>query len=115
VLTSANPFSGFSAYLADFLFQSNTGQYWFQIALAAEYPLCYLTYWCFCLQLDRSIDRLIMGVIAEEPLLAENPQRFCMFPIKYPEIWEMYKKAEASFWTGNFFCLNFRCFFLLCR
>jgi len=42
-----------------------------------------------------------MGVIAEEPLLAENPQRFCMFPIKYPEIWEMYKKAEASFWTGN--------------
>lgn len=23
-----------------------------------------------------------------------------MFPIKYPAIWEMYKKAEASFWTG---------------
>jgi len=42
-----------------------------------------------------------MGVIAEEPLLAENPQRFCMFPIKYPEIWEMYKKAEASFWTAE--------------
>jgi len=42
-----------------------------------------------------------MGVVAEEPLLAENPQRFCMFPIKYPEIWEMYKKAEASFWTAE--------------
>lgn len=35
-----------------------------------------------------------------EPLLVENSQRFCMFPLKYPEIWEMYKKAEASFWTG---------------
>ena len=36
-----------------------------------------------------------------EPLLDENPDRFCMFPIKYPAIWEMYKKAEASFWTGE--------------
>ncbi len=36
-----------------------------------------------------------------EPLLAENPDRFCMFPIKYPDVWEMYKKAEASFWTGE--------------
>jgi hypothetical protein len=35
-----------------------------------------------------------------EPLLDENPDRFCMFPIKHPKIWEMYKKAEASFWTG---------------
>ena len=36
-----------------------------------------------------------------EPLLDENPDRFCMFPIKYREVWEMYKKAEASFWTGE--------------
>lgn len=36
-----------------------------------------------------------------EPLLAENPERYCMFPIKYRSIWEMYKKAEASFWTGE--------------
>lgn len=35
-----------------------------------------------------------------EPLLDENPDRFCMFPIQYQNIWEMYKKAEASFWTG---------------
>ncbi|THG20900.1 hypothetical protein TEA_023474 [Camellia sinensis var. sinensis] len=31
----------------------------------------------------------------------ENSQRFCMFPIRYPQVWEMYKKAEASFWTGK--------------
>ena len=34
-----------------------------------------------------------------EPLLQENPRRFVLFPIKYPDIWLMYKKAEASFWT----------------
>ncbi len=37
----------------------------------------------------------MVGQIAE-PLLTENPDRFCMFPIKYREVWEMYKKAEAS-------------------
>ena len=41
----------------------------------------------------------MVGQLAE-PLLTENPDRFCMFPIKYREVWEMYKKAEASFWTG---------------
>ncbi|XP_059613091.1 ribonucleoside-diphosphate reductase subunit M2 isoform X2 [Phlebotomus argentipes] len=34
-----------------------------------------------------------------EPLLRENPRRFVVFPIQYHDIWEMYKKAEASFWT----------------
>ncbi|XP_055919721.1 ribonucleoside-diphosphate reductase subunit M2 [Eupeodes corollae] len=34
-----------------------------------------------------------------EPLLRENPRRFVIFPIQYQDIWEMYKKAEASFWT----------------
>jgi ribonucleotide reductase beta subunit family protein with ferritin-like domain len=34
-----------------------------------------------------------------EPLLRENKQRFVLFPIQYPKIWEFYKKAEASFWT----------------
>lgn len=36
---------------------------------------------------------------AEEPLLQENKRRYVMFPIKYHEIWNFYKKAEASFWT----------------
>lgn len=38
---------------------------------------------------------------ADEPILQENPQRFVLFPIKYHEIWNMYKKAEASFWTAE--------------
>ncbi|KAM0455141.1 hypothetical protein ACHAPV_008032 [Trichoderma viride] len=37
----------------------------------------------------------------DEPILQENPQRFVLFPIKYHEIWQMYKKAEASFWTAE--------------
>uniref|UniRef100_A0A1B6LAE7 ribonucleoside-diphosphate reductase n=1 Tax=Graphocephala atropunctata TaxID=36148 RepID=A0A1B6LAE7_9HEMI len=34
-----------------------------------------------------------------EPLLRDNPRRFVVFPIEYHDIWRMYKKAEASFWT----------------
>lgn len=33
-----------------------------------------------------------------EPLLQENPNRFSLYPIEYPDIYEMYKKARASFW-----------------
>mmetsp|Transcript_107425 Transcript_107425/g.219185 ORF Transcript_107425/g.219185 Transcript_107425/m.219185 type:complete len:501 (+) Transcript_107425:78-1580(+) len=36
-----------------------------------------------------------------DPLLKENPRRWVMFPIQYHEIWEMYKKHEASFWTAE--------------
>ncbi|KAK1236726.1 Ribonucleotide-diphosphate reductase (RNR), small subunit [Marasmius sp. AFHP31] len=38
---------------------------------------------------------------SEEPLLQETKRRFVLFPIQYPEIWQMYKKAEASFWTAE--------------
>lgn len=36
-----------------------------------------------------------------EPILEENKDRFVLFPIKYNDIWEMYKKEEASFWTAE--------------
>lgn len=36
-----------------------------------------------------------------EPLLQENPKRFVIFPIQYHDLWKMYKKAEASFWTAQ--------------
>jgi len=34
-----------------------------------------------------------------ETLLKENKGRYVLFPIKHQKIWEMYKQAEASFWT----------------
>jgi len=36
---------------------------------------------------------------SEELLLSEEENRYVIFPIKYDEIWKMYKKAEANFWT----------------
>lgn len=38
---------------------------------------------------------------SQEPLLQETEQRFVLFPIQYHDIWAMYKKAEASFWTAE--------------
>jgi ribonucleoside-diphosphate reductase beta chain len=37
----------------------------------------------------------------EEPILKENKSRFVLFPIQHDDIWEYYKKAEASFWTAE--------------
>ncbi|RFP66798.1 ribonucleoside-diphosphate reductase [Hymenobacter lapidiphilus] len=36
-----------------------------------------------------------------EPLLTENPNRFVLFPIQHDDVWQFYKKAEASFWTAE--------------
>ena len=34
-----------------------------------------------------------------EPILDESNNRHVIFPIKYNNIWQMYKKAVSSFWT----------------
>ncbi len=39
--------------------------------------------------------------VLPEPILAENKNRFVLFPIQHKDIWQMYKKAEASFWTAE--------------
>ncbi len=36
-----------------------------------------------------------------EPILQENPNRFVVFPIQHHDLWEFYKKSEASFWTAE--------------
>jgi len=36
-----------------------------------------------------------------EPILQENKDRFVLFPIQKDDIWQFYKKAEASFWTAE--------------
>lgn len=35
----------------------------------------------------------------EEELLTETKNRFVLYPIKYSDIWKMFKTAESSFWT----------------
>lgn len=39
------------------------------------------------------------GVKFVEPICRADPSRFVLFPIKHPGLWDMYKKAKASFWT----------------
>ncbi len=42
------------------------------------------------------------AAITPEPLLTPDDSRYVMFPIKYNDVWEMYKKSIDSFWhTGE--------------
>jgi len=36
-----------------------------------------------------------------EPILQQSTSRFVLFPIKHADMFNMYKKAEASFWTAE--------------
>ena len=36
-----------------------------------------------------------------EPILKSSSDRFVLFPIQHDDIWEMYKKQEASIWTAE--------------
>ena len=42
-----------------------------------------------------------MSKIQTEPLLAPDDNRFVMFPIKYQDIWDMYKKQVDCFWRAE--------------
>lgn len=39
--------------------------------------------------------------MTQEHILTENPNRFVLFPLKYHDVWEMYKLSEHSFWTAE--------------
>ena len=39
--------------------------------------------------------------VAVEPILQSNNNRFVLFPIQHDDIWDMYKKQEASIWTAE--------------
>lgn len=41
-----------------------------------------------------------------EPLLNPSEKRYVLFPIRYPDIWHYYKKAESSFWTVEEVCIS---------
>ncbi|KAL6772424.1 RIR2 [Auxenochlorella protothecoides x Auxenochlorella symbiontica] len=48
-----------------------------------------------------AVESTLCAADLKESILCESEERFTMFPIKYPQVWEMYKKAEASFWTAE--------------
>jgi ribonucleoside-diphosphate reductase subunit M2 len=35
-----------------------------------------------------------------DPILNSNSSRFTLFPIKYTALWDLYKRAESSFWVA---------------
>lgn len=39
--------------------------------------------------------------VLQEDALIPNPSRFTIYPIRYEDMWQMYKKAVASFWTAE--------------
>lgn len=65
---------------------------WFALYLTFFFPLLFLS---------QKNPKLSAPSVEDEPLLRENPRRFVIFPIEYHDIWQMYKKAEASFWTAE--------------
>lgn len=48
---------------------------------------------------DMNPDAMNPNSTDDEPLLSPNKKRFVIFPIQYPDMWKMYKQAQASFWT----------------
>jgi thymidine kinase len=42
-----------------------------------------------------SLTAQLAAALSTDPLLAPNPQRFVLFPIKYHQVWTMYKKHEV--------------------
>jgi ribonucleoside-diphosphate reductase subunit M2 len=49
--------------------------------------------------IEMSKDQCTPFDISLEPILRENPHRFVLFPIRFPDIWRKYKEAESSIWT----------------
>lgn len=52
-------------------------------------------------ELQKELFKAEVALEKYEILLKENPQRFVLFPIKYPKLWKMYKLAKASDWTAE--------------
>ena len=40
-----------------------------------------------------------LEIYENEPILTENLDKYTMFPIEYPDIWDMYKRQISLFWT----------------
>ena len=38
--------------------------------------------------------------VTVDPILQASTSRFTLFPIKHDKLWDLYKKAESSFWVA---------------
>ena len=47
------------------------------------------------------LDHQLSDLDLTEPILTPSDRRLTLFPIRYPKVYEAYKRAEASFWTAE--------------
>jgi ribonucleotide reductase beta subunit family protein with ferritin-like domain len=48
------------------------------------------------------LQRIISPTLAAmDPLLHDDSPSYCLLPIRYPRLWDAYKRAEACFWTAE--------------
>lgn len=55
---------------------------------------------------DSANSKASIPIDSTEPILCEEKSRYVLFPIQHDDIWQSYKKAEASFWTAEEIDLN---------
>ena len=55
---------------------------------------------------DSANSKASIAIDSTEPILCEEKSRYVLFPIQHDDIWQSYKKAEASFWTAEEIDLN---------
>lgn len=54
-----------------------------------------------CTEEEKRYSQQLIELEKHEPLLIPNPRRWVLLPIQHKEVWDMYKKSEASFWTAE--------------
>ncbi|ARF09285.1 ribonucleoside diphosphate reductase beta subunit [Catovirus CTV1] len=52
-------------------------------------------------QMECNQQRPVFDFDHVEPILNKENRRFTIFPIKYPKIWELYKKQQSLFWKAE--------------
>ena len=50
---------------------------------------------------DQLIDDGSLEYVLDDPVTCPNPNRFTVFPIRFPDLWTLYKKAQMSTWTAE--------------
>lgn len=51
--------------------------------------------------IDTTTDEYFTSEIEHEPILDEKNARFCLYPIVYTDLWNLYKKQQSLFWKAE--------------
>ncbi len=52
-------------------------------------------------QIDRESDIYYENEINDEPILDKKNERFCLYPLVYTSLWNLYKKQQSAFWKAE--------------